>query len=465
MFENIIAQDAAAQLGEDLRSGRLAPSMLFFGPPASGKGSAGLELARALSCENGAAAWDCACPACARHRRLLHPDLLTLGLRPFSAEIAASAAAFARDPGSPASSVLFIRSARKLLARFSPVLWEDDPKLGKLNPLLRSLEEELDDFESLAGAAAEIREADGSAAEGGAVSGAGKLCASILKNAVKLEDEGLGETIPIAWIRRAAFWSRLAPSGRRKTLLVENAGRMQEGARNSLLKLLEEPADTVSIILTAPRREAILPTLLSRLRPYRFLGRDEERELEVIRRVFRDKSPAPREAGAGISVGAYLDTFLPQPDGKLYPLAAFFTASLARAAAVSLKKRGVKEIPGPLVSLGKYCAPIAGAAGFERALDAGDVIAAVLAASGNFEARSFPRFLRLALSQIREAMKEETGAPLYIAYNDIWRKCAAEAEAASGVWNQSPALALESLFYRLKEGLVSAAAGVRPEKA
>ncbi|MDR1586982.1 MAG: DNA polymerase III [Treponema sp.] len=460
MFENIIGQDAAVQLGEDLRSGRLAPSMLFFGPPASGKGSAALELARVLSCEDGAAAWNCACPACARHRYLLHPDLLILGPRPFSAEIAASSAAFMRDPDSPASSVLFIRSVRKLLARFSPALWEDDPRLGKLNSLLQSLEEELDDFESLAGSAA----GDRGAAEGGAASGTGKLCASILKDAVKLEDEGLGETIPIAWIRRAAFWSRLAPSGRRKTLLIENADCMQEGARNSLLKLLEEPANTVSIVLTAPRREAIIPTLLSRLRPYRFLKRDEERELEVIRRVFRDKAPAQRETGTGVSVGAYLDAFLPQSDEKLYPPAAFFIASLARAAVVSLKKKGLKEIPGPLVSLGKHCAPVAGAAGFGRMLKAGDVIAAVLAASGNFEARSFPRFLRLVLSQIREAMKEETGAPLYIAYNDMWRKYTAEAEASAGVWNQNPALVLESLFYRLREGLVSAAAGLRPEK-
>jgi hypothetical protein len=35
---------------------------------------------------------------------------------------------------------------------------------------------------------------------------------------------------------------------------------------------------------------------------------------------------------------------------------------------------------------------------------------------------------------------------------------------AAGVLNQNPALALESLFYRLKEGIVSAAAGLRPEK-
>ncbi|MDR1319330.1 MAG: DNA polymerase III [Treponema sp.] len=468
MFENIIGQAAANQLGEDLRSGRLAPSMLFFGPPASGKGSAGLELARALSCEDGAAAWNCPCPACARHRYLLHPDLLILGPRPFSAEIAASSAALAREPDSPAGFILFIRSVRKLLARFSPVLWEDDPRLGKLNSLLQSLEEDLDDFEILArDAAAGIRPGNGGAAENGAgrtaSEDAGKLCASVLKNALRLEGEGLGETIPIARIRRAAYWSRLAPSGRRKTLLIENADRMQEGARNSLLKLLEEPPETISIVLTAPRREAILPTLLSRLRPYRFLKRNEDRELEVIRRVFRDKTPSPGDAGS-LSVGAYLDGFLPQPDEKLRPLAAFFASSLARAALVAFKKKGLNEIPGPLASLGKYCAPIAEAAGFGRLLRAGDILPAVLAASGNFEGPSFPRFLRLVLSQVREALKEETGSPLYIAYNDIWRKYTAEAEAASGVWNQSPALALESLFYRLREGMVSAAAGLRPEK-
>jgi DNA polymerase-3 subunit gamma/tau len=438
VFENIIAQGAALQLMDDIRSRRLAPSMLFFGPPASGKGSAALELARVLSCESGAS-WNCACPACARHRYLIHGDLLILGPRSFGAEIAAAKAAFLREPASAATRALFIRSLRKLQARFSPVLLEDDPRTGKLTSgglraLLQSLEEDIDEFEAVT-AGAENRDA------------AAKLGDSILKDAFKLEGEGMGDVIPIAHIRRAAYWARLAPNGRRKILLIENADCMLEGARNSLLKIIEEPPETVSIILTTVRREAIMPTLLSRLRPYRFLKRDDEREKEVIRRVFRDDADGP--------ISAYLDSFLPQPLEKLYPLAAFFIASLTRSAAVLLRKKGVDEIPAELAALGTYCGPIAGAAGFERTTSAGGTIGTVIAESGNFEARSFSRFLEAVLDLVSRIQKEGGVSPRSIAYNDIWLKHSTRAEAAAEVWHQSPALALESFFYRVREALAA----------
>jgi DNA polymerase-3 subunit gamma/tau len=458
MFENIIGQGAAVQLGEDMESKRLAPSMLFFGPPASGKGSAGLELARALSCESPGAPWNCSCPACARHRYLIHPDLLILGPRSFSAEIAAAGAAFLREPEAPSTPVLFLRALRKLLARFSPVLWEDDPKMGKLSPLLQSLEEDLDVFET------RMR---------GGLFGDDieKLCDSIRNGAAKLEAEGIGENIPIAQIRRAAYWSRLAPAGKQKMLLIENADRMQEGSRNSLLKILEEPPETLRIVLTAPRREAIMPTLLSRLRPYRFLKRDEDREREVIRRVFRDPeagrpasgtdAEASLEAGpenSGLSAGAglisaYLDSFLAQSNETLRPMAAFFISAIARSVVLSLKKRGVADIPAPLLALGKYCASIAESAGLERVLSARDEIGAVLGGTGNFEGRSFSAFLAAALALVSEALRGEIANPSFIIYNEIWKKHSAKAGTAWTLWNQNPALTLEELFYNLKGDL------------
>jgi len=441
VFENIIAQAAANQLKADILSHRLAPSMLFFGPAASGKGSAAIELARALSCENiqaraPAAPWKCECPACERHRALVHPDLVILGPKGFAAEIAASRAALLRDPSVAAGRALFIRSLRKLLARFSPAVWEYESKSGKGSPLalLQSLEEEIDEFGTQ-------QAADASALE--------KLTGSLLKNAVKLEDEFMSETVPIAQIRRAAYWSRLSPSGKRKTLIIENADRMKDEARNSLLKLLEEPPESLNIVLTVVRKEALLATILSRVRPYRFLARAASEEQEIIRRVFRDT----RSSSEGVA--AYLDSFLPQSSEKLLPLAAFFVAAVARAAAVCAKSRGV--IPGgdmsPTRALGSYCAPIAEAAGFERALAAQEVIAALLSNSGSFEGRSFPRFLALSLDLVSWAMNQHIAGPLRIECGDIWRKRLGEAQAAYGVWNQRPELALESLFHNLKEDM------------
>ena len=477
MFENIIAQAAAVQLKADILSHRLAPSMLFFGPSAAGKGSAAIELARALSCENEEAPWKCDCPACARHRALVHPDLALIGPKGFAAEIAASRAAFLRDPAASAGRSLFIRSLRKLLARFAPAVWEYESKSSRGSPLalLQSLEEEIDEFETLA--ARYATSGDSASADASALE---KLTDSLLKNAFKLEDEYMSEAIPIAQIRRAAYWSRLSPSGKRKTLIIENADRMKDEARNSLLKLLEEPPESLNIVLTALRRESLLETILSRLRPYRFLARGADDEREIIRRVFRDARAAPEEAARDPSaiapaiapatapatapvtapalVAAYLDSFLPQPPEKLLPLAAFFVAAVARAAAVAAKsRRGFMREGGgispTLKALGSYCAPIAEAAGFERSGGAREVIAALLSRSANFEGRSFPRFLALSLDLVSWSLNQYIADSARVACGDIWRRRLGEAQAAYGVWNQRPDLALESLFHNLKEDM------------
>ena len=439
MFENIIDQGAALQLRDDLASRRQAPSMLFFGPSESGKGSAALELARVLSCE-GEGSWECTCPACKRHRYLQHNDLLLMGPRSFGAETAASCSAFLRDPSGPAAKTLFIRSLRKLQARFSPVLMENDPKLGKISAVLQSLEEGLNELEITAA------DAENQAA-------LEKLCGSLIKDAIKLEDQGMGGAIPINHIRRASWWCRLAPNGKRKTLIIENADKMREEARNSLLKLLEEPPDTVSIVLTSQRREAIMATILSRLRPYRFLKRDAESEKKIIRRVFRDTQAVftPASAAGGSLISAYLDSFLPHSAEKLYPLAAYFLASLARTAFVSLKKKRA-AIPEIVTAIGVRYTPIAKAAGFEDSVNTAVIIKTLLAKSGNFEDGSFSRFLKTVLDMVSQIIREAQD-PQHIAYNDKIKKYINEAETAAGVLNQNTALALEALFRKIKISL------------
>ncbi|GAB6392961.1 MAG: DNA polymerase III [Treponematales bacterium] len=430
MFENLIGQSAGAQLASDIQGGVLAPAMLFQGPPASGKGTAALELARLLSCESGGG-WNCPCPECARHRLLLHPDLLALGPRTFSAEIAAASAAFLNNMGNAAARLLFIRVARKLLLRFNPALWEEEPKFSKLSPLAASLEEDLDAVpaDGAAGDDAETR----------------KLCEGIVKTALKLETEGIAKLIPIDQIRRAGWWSRLAPHGRRKLLLIENAERMKEEAKNSLLKLLEEPPDNVTLVLTSARPEALLPTVLSRLRPCRFTARDSEAETEVLRRVFKAEPP---EAGAGTSlIEDYLDSFLPASREALAALAAFFLASVSYAAVKQLRQRGVSSQPEELVLIGKHCAEKAEAAGLGRPSgECKAVIAKVIEGAGNFEPASlFTGFLKGALEETAASLAASR-SPLAACFLDIWRRRCAETDAAVSGYNQNCVSALERLF-------------------
>ena len=438
MFENIIEQGAVLQLQDDFLSRRLAPSMLFYGPSESGKGSAALELARILSCEKDAS-WECACPSCEKHRYLQHADLLMLGPRSFAAEIVACCRAFLRNPGASGTKKLFIRSLRKLQIRFSPVLMEDDPKLSRLSSTLQSFEEGLSDL-WLVNAA----EAGNSALE--------KQSASLVKTAQTLIEDGIGNTIPIDHIRKAAYWCRLAPCGKRKTLIIENAENMRDEARNSLLKLLEEPPETVSIVLTSQRREAIMPTILSRLRPYRFLKRSAQGEREVLRRVFQDVVKEESLAAGGSLVSAYLDSFLPAGADKLYPLAAWFVVSLARAAASLARKNGM-ETAQIITALGQRYAPIANEAGFERSVDAAVIVKTLIEKSSNFENDSISRFFEICLDMVCAATRETEDAQ-FIAYRDIFRKRINEMETAVNTLNISAALALEGLFYSLKQDMV-----------
>lgn len=448
MFDNVLGQDAARRLAADIAGGAMAPSMLFAGPPASGKGTAALELGRVLSCEQGDAAWNCGCGACERHRLLFHPDLCVLGSRQFASEIAAAAQTFFRESASPQARLLFIRAARKLLLRFNPLLWEDDPKSGKLAPLVSALDEDLD---VLIAWYHGDRGADGPENE----KELKKLGESILKDAFKLEAEGTGGLIPVAHIRHASYWSRLAPVGKRKLLLIENADHMQEGGRNALLKILEEPPDRAAIVLTTAHSGALLPTILSRLRPYRFCLREEAVEREVIRRVFRDPgaegegAPPPRE---GSRLAAYLDSFLPVPDERLDVLAAFFAASLAYRAALVLRSRG--KLPEALVVLGKRAAPIAEAGGMERSGDPGETVARLLAGAEKFEAPgSFTRFLGALLNLVSASLREsaDTAANTALPQGGIFlaesfRRLTSETAAAVGTYNQNPALALERYY-------------------
>jgi DNA polymerase-3 subunit gamma/tau len=345
-----------------------------------------------------------------------------MGQRAFAGEIAASAAVAPRDPRH--GRLLLVRAVRKLLGRFSPALWESDKDLGKLNPLIQALEDDLEELEKLP-------VPDGTADPG---KKAAALGASIIKNALKLEAEGIAEFIPVAQIRRASYWAHLAPLGPRKLLLIENADRMREEALNSLLKILEEPPERLTIVLCTARREGILPTLLSRLRPYHFTRRDGAAEGELIRRVFRDK-----EAGEA--------------------LAAFFVSSVVLSTLDSFRRRGVGVLPEELAALGKHCAPIAGSAGLGRPVaDSKALVEKVLEEARNFQIRSlFFSFLALALDLVSGALRPLAMGPRRIACLAIWKKHLGTA-AAAGSLNQSPALMLDRLACDLKGALAEAPA-------
>jgi DNA polymerase-3 subunit gamma/tau len=320
------------------------------------------------------------------------------------------------------------------------LIWEDDPRIGKLSGIIEALNEDMDTIGALPRERTDEKKREDPQA----------LCDRILKNAFKLEGEGVGKLIPVGHIRRASWWSHLAPAGRGKLLLIENADRMQEGGHNALLKMLEEPPERLTIALTTSSGGSMLPTILSRLRPYRFFPRDRDSERELIRRVFRNAgaetgaNPVEPKEGEGGLIAAYLDSFLPVSGEALYGLAAFFAASLAGQGAAALRRRGVSLLPPALAALGKYTVPIAEGSGYGKpAGDTGNCVAIVLKGAGNFAVPGlFRRFLGLLLNLVSQSLRE-LNPPGGIGLADVIRRLTGETETAVETYNQSPALALD----------------------
>ncbi|HAN45955.1 MAG TPA: DNA polymerase III subunit delta', partial [Cyanobacteria bacterium UBA8156] len=103
----------------------------------------------------------------------------------------------------------------------------------------------------------------------------------------------------------AAFVSRAPLVAGRLLVIVENAETMAEGAANGLLKTLEEPG-LATLILLAPERHRLLPTIVSRCQIVPFYRLDELTTRTLLQRQRADEVPAPVLALAQGSPGQAL---------------------------------------------------------------------------------------------------------------------------------------------------------------
>lgn len=275
MFENIIGQEnVVSLLGAGVHTDGLPPAMLFVGPSYAGKLSTALELARGLTCER-VGDWECDCSSCQSQRELLHPYTVMLGNRYFDQEISATARVFLATPCKP-SFYLFLRSVRKLLRRFDNFLWDEhDNHYRKAKPLLTQVSEQLadlniSDYTELAKKKArEIQQ--------------------LVDRSIKLAAVLRGYHVSIGQVRALRHWCTTT-AWQKKIVIIEEVDRMNEGARNGLLKILEEPPQGLYFVMIAPSKSTVMPTLLSRLRTYLFLTRSSEQQAQILERVFRQKN-------------------------------------------------------------------------------------------------------------------------------------------------------------------------------
>ena len=416
MLENLIGQeDVKTLLCSELERKELPGSMLFEGPPLSAKLSASLELARILSCDR-LAEWNCPCEQCARHRALTHQDMLILGPKSFREELAIGAAMMERAPG-VASRYFFVRAARKLIRRFDRELYEgEESRLSKALPLVRQVIEGLDVC-----APAKV----GSGSDDVAVA---KEATKLLGICAKLEDM-LPAATPVFQVRSMEFWARLAPYGKRKTIIIEHADTMLDSSRNALLKILEEPPSHVVFVLTTSRRQAIIPTILSRVRRYRFIQRTGSDAKAVIERIFKDTS-------SGLaSVGEYVAGYRASSHDKLQDLAQLYAAALAAEA----NRRGSLFSDGPLSILAAQGA------------GAGSALSEALAATSNFGssdeafAYTFPAFLDATGSAFASLLRQPGSGIETQRVVERYARLARDAMMRYSTYNLQPAALAERL--------------------
>ena len=316
MFENVLGQPVVRLLCDEIQQETIPPTLLFAGPAASGKLTAALEAARTLSCtETGS--WTCTCNSCKRHKDLSATDMLILGPRDTLLETKAAAHTLCTSK-STAARYLFIRAVRKLTARFDPRLWDtDDTRFLKAAVILADIDEALSDLIDQYDQASSDSIEDEKKME--------KQTAKITGLCEKLQEDCMYDALPVKQVRKASAWIRLMPAGKKKILIIENADKMQESARNAFLKILEEPPEYAVFILTTTRRTAIIPTILSRVRPYIFIEREASDQRAVIERVFRNQEFCKEQPpNRPIHIISYLRSFLPVSPEHFREAAALF---------------------------------------------------------------------------------------------------------------------------------------------
>lgn len=399
MFENIIGQEpVVSRLSTEISARILPATLMFHGPDYTGKSSTALELARALTCtgEDRTVPWNCKCRSCEQQRHLLHLDTLMLGGRYFNREIAIAADALKRDQRGPLR-YLFERTIRKLARRFDPVLWEGEEKrLRKVEPLLSELDEKLDPFLPGSDLPSEDQLVDG-------IDGVVQTCEKI-GSAVALD------TVPVNTVRRLSAWAHLSPSGRAKIAIIENVDRLQDSARNALLKTLEEPPANVYFVLTTQRLGAVIATIRSRSRSYGFLTRGPEQSAAVISRIFRD-SP-----GSNPSIRDY---FVSKDGQGLRSLAERYLENVVAGSTIEL---------GLLDEINQTIGNLGGAEGF----------------------RYFVEEVSLLMETLLRANEtEDVGVPVRTLAR--WRVLLGSALTRFESYNTSATMALEGLFYGMRE--------------
>ncbi len=259
MFEILSAyqEQLAEQLSMQISGGTFSQVNLFGGERYSLRMSFAIEACRVLSCERDGLD-QCSCPSCRRFATLSVPNLVIVSQRDHTSLIEASLSTYSRL-ANDFSRNLVIQSIRRMLLQYHPALQGGSPSqregtayeaAAQVNELLLSLAKE----------------------KTGDVKAAGKQVEALLAELKSLYAANKkNTTVTISQVRALDEWINQTSMGSGKRFIILEALELaNNSARNSLLKMLEEPPKDVYFFLLSENPNRIMQTILSRVRRYTF---------------------------------------------------------------------------------------------------------------------------------------------------------------------------------------------------
>ncbi len=260
MFDDLVKsqKDIAEQLSNQIMGGTFTQVNLFGGTRYSLRMTSAIETARVLSCkEEGEGG--CRCASCKKFEALTMQNLVIVSHRDHQSVIETALSSFIRLR-SDFSRKFLIRSVRILLLQYHASL------LGTTQTAAQSTNYESasnvsDLLMALSDKKSELTEREA------------KSLAQSLKTALKplLAASRKNTTISVNQVRSLEEWIRRTSMGEQKTfIIIEGLEQTNASARNSLLKMLEEPPTDTYFFLVSEYPNRIMQTILSRVRKYSF---------------------------------------------------------------------------------------------------------------------------------------------------------------------------------------------------
>ena len=266
MFDELAKsqKDIAEQLRNQIQGKTFTQVNLFGGSRYSLRMTSAIETARVLSCQEDGDQM-CRCPSCKKFEALTMQNVIIVSHRDHQSVIETALSSFVRLR-SDFSRKFLLRSVRILLLQYHTSLLGNTQTAAQSSKY-ESASQVSDLLMELSEKKAELTEREA------------KSLAQSLRTALKplLAASAKNTTISVNQVRSLEEWINRTSMGQQRTfIIIEGLEQTNASARNSLLKMLEEPPKDTYFFLISEYPNRIMQTILSRVRKYSFPPLQEE---------------------------------------------------------------------------------------------------------------------------------------------------------------------------------------------